>query len=206
MIHNGLLVNPDDFLYDGDVNVVPRLVGGKGGFGSMLRAIGAQIEKTTNREACRDLSGRRLRDINAEKRLKEWLENNKDNKDDKTERLKRKIQRLLAQPKHEFKDKAYEEQRSNLTENVGSAVEEGFKVAAGASGVKRTHSETQNGQKRKKTILDSDSDSDDSSSIDSSLSDEDDEEKEEATTKSEENNVAAKKSTDNSSSESEDSN
>lgn len=29
---------------------------------------GAQIEKTTNREACRDLSGRRLRDINEEKR------------------------------------------------------------------------------------------------------------------------------------------
>lgn len=64
------------------------LAGGKGGFGSMLRyiqyhcecgfsliiliyvfrAIGAQIEKTTNREACRDLSGRRLRDINEEKR------------------------------------------------------------------------------------------------------------------------------------------
>lgn len=38
------------------------------GFGSMLRAIGAQIEKTTNREACRDLSGRRLRDINEEQR------------------------------------------------------------------------------------------------------------------------------------------
>ncbi|XP_052859962.1 splicing regulator SDE2-like [Anopheles cruzii] len=47
-----------------------RLTGGKGGFGSMLRAIGAQIEKTTNRDACRDLSGRRLRDINEEKRLK----------------------------------------------------------------------------------------------------------------------------------------
>ena len=25
----------------------------------MLRAIGAQIEKTTNRDACRDLSGRK---------------------------------------------------------------------------------------------------------------------------------------------------
>lgn len=38
------------------------------GFGSMLRAIGAQIEKTTSREACRDLSGRRMRDINNEKK------------------------------------------------------------------------------------------------------------------------------------------
>lgn len=44
-----------------------RVLGGKGGFGSMLRAIGAQIEKTTNREACRDLSGRRMRDVNNEK-------------------------------------------------------------------------------------------------------------------------------------------
>jgi len=35
----------------------------------MLRSIGAQIEKTTNREACRDLSGRRMRDINNEKRF-----------------------------------------------------------------------------------------------------------------------------------------
>ena len=39
------------------------------GFGSMLRSIGAQIEKTTNREACRDLSGRRMRDINNEKKF-----------------------------------------------------------------------------------------------------------------------------------------
>ncbi len=45
----------------------PRIPGGKGGFGSMLRALGAQIEKTTNREACRDLSGRRMRDVNNEK-------------------------------------------------------------------------------------------------------------------------------------------
>lgn len=33
----------------------------------MLRAIGAQIDKTNNREACRDLSGRRMRDVNNEK-------------------------------------------------------------------------------------------------------------------------------------------
>lgn len=53
----------------GSLKIVPRILGGKGGFGSMLRAIGAQIEKTTNREACRDLSGRRLRDINEEQRF-----------------------------------------------------------------------------------------------------------------------------------------
>ena len=49
------------------VLILPRLTGGKGGFGSMLRAIGAQIEATTNNDACRDLSGKRLRDVKCEK-------------------------------------------------------------------------------------------------------------------------------------------
>ncbi|XP_012872729.1 PREDICTED: protein SDE2 homolog [Dipodomys ordii] len=65
---NGALVATGDTVQHGAVYTLePRLRGGKGGFGSMLRALGAQIEKTTNREACRDLSGRRLRDVNHEK-------------------------------------------------------------------------------------------------------------------------------------------
>jgi len=58
---------------DSTVEAVFPVLGGKGGFGSMLRMIGAQIEKTTNKEACRDLSGRRLRDINEETRLKAYV-------------------------------------------------------------------------------------------------------------------------------------
>lgn len=107
-----------------------RLLGGKGGFGSMLRAIGAQIEKTTNREACRDLSGRRLRDINEEKRLKAWLDKQGEREREAEERKKRKIEKLLAVPKHEFKDEGYEAARSKLTEKVCDAVEEGFKKSA----------------------------------------------------------------------------
>jgi len=71
VIHNGCLISEDTkvHLQAGDVCYTTlRLPGGKGGFGSMLRALGAQIEKTTNREACRDLSGRRMRDINDEKK------------------------------------------------------------------------------------------------------------------------------------------
>lgn len=69
---NGKIIDPVDYLEeilskDVIVRVHYRLCGGKGGFGSMLRALGAQIEKTTNREACRDLSGRRMRDVNNEK-------------------------------------------------------------------------------------------------------------------------------------------
>jgi hypothetical protein len=69
LLHNGKKLDFSSTVPAGEiVHVLPRIPGGKGGFGSMLRAIGAQIEKTTNREACRDLSGRRLRDINEEKR------------------------------------------------------------------------------------------------------------------------------------------
>ncbi|KAI4303415.1 hypothetical protein MLD38_039049 [Melastoma candidum] len=51
-----------------------RLFGGKGGFGSLLRgaATKAGQKKTSNFDACRDMSGRRLRHVNAEKKLEEW--------------------------------------------------------------------------------------------------------------------------------------
>lgn len=51
-------------------NLSARLLGGKGGFGSMLRAQGGRMnaQKTTNFEACRDLQGRRIRSVNEAKR------------------------------------------------------------------------------------------------------------------------------------------
>ncbi|KAA8516174.1 hypothetical protein F0562_019353 [Nyssa sinensis] len=56
------------------VHVLLRLRGGKGGFGSLLRgaATKAGQKKTNNFDACRDMSGRRLRHVNAEKKLEEW--------------------------------------------------------------------------------------------------------------------------------------
>uniref|UniRef100_A0A7N0UAW8 Uncharacterized protein n=1 Tax=Kalanchoe fedtschenkoi TaxID=63787 RepID=A0A7N0UAW8_KALFE len=58
------------------VSLVARLLGGKGGFGSLLRgaATKAGHKKTNNFDACRDMSGRRLRHVNAEKKLEEWKE------------------------------------------------------------------------------------------------------------------------------------
>jgi len=47
-----------------------RLSGGKGGFGSMLRAQGGRMssQKSTNTDACRDLSGRRIKTVNEAKK------------------------------------------------------------------------------------------------------------------------------------------
>lgn len=129
-------------MHDVPICVHQRVLGGKGGFGSMLRAIGAQIEKTTNREACRDLSGRRLRDINEEKRLKEYLEKQKDRTDDEAAKIARKIERLRAQPKHEFSDAEYFETRSNLLDDVSNALEDGLKKAGTSSSTTATATTT----------------------------------------------------------------
>lgn len=127
---NGKLVTCDTIdTASNTIFVHMRLLGGKGGFGSMLRAIGAQIEKTTNREACRDLSGRRLRDINEEKRLKEYLEKQKNQHEDDATKVAKKIARLRSKPKHEFKDDEYFETRSNLLDDVSNALEDGLKKA-----------------------------------------------------------------------------
>ncbi|XP_017890046.1 replication stress response regulator SDE2 [Ceratina calcarata] len=173
VVHNGRLVSADAICYDGYVSIVPRLFGGKGGFGSMLRAIGAQIEKTTNREACRDLSGRRLRDINEEKRLKAWIEKQGKREEEAVERKKKKLERLCAEPKHEFKDQTYERERSALTERLGDAVEQGFKFASTDTKRKRgSSSEQQFRPNKKKLLLDLDINSDEFDTSDESDEDE----------------------------------
>ncbi|XP_053678763.1 splicing regulator SDE2-like [Anopheles nili] len=153
---------------DVPLRICERLPGGKGGFGSMLRAIGAQIEKTTNREACRDLSGRRLRDINEEKRLKAYLEKQQEADEDERVKAERKIAKLLAKPKHEFEDKEYEHTRSELVVLADEAIQEGLQKAIageeqrvnatasakpGASKRKQPETSTGNAKRNKKSNL-----------------------------------------------------
>nr|XP_043619202.1 replication stress response regulator SDE2 [Erigeron canadensis] len=84
-IHHQLLISngktlQDDVVLHHETNsptlhLLLRLRGGKGGFGSLLRgaATKAGQKKTNNFDACRDMSGRRLRHVNAEKKMEEWL-------------------------------------------------------------------------------------------------------------------------------------
>jgi hypothetical protein len=64
LLHNGKPVSDSTTIENGIVDAIPRLVGGKGGLGSLLRTFGKRIKKSTNMESCRDLSGRRLKKIN----------------------------------------------------------------------------------------------------------------------------------------------
>ena len=128
---------PENQLFDqnASLDVALSLLGGKGGFGSMLRALGAQIEKTTNNEACRDLSGRRLRDINEETRLKNYVAGHAEREREKAKKKEEKLDKLrkLVDPKstgnggkHEFHDPSYNKERGEATERVHEAMEQAF--------------------------------------------------------------------------------
>lgn len=121
------------------VDILIPLAGGKGGFGSLLRAIGAQIEKTTNRDACRDLSGRRLRDIKREEELKKLYalrdklqEERKRKKQEKLEKLKKRTSEIANDSKslqelvQMFDDHEYNKRRLALGDIINAAVEKGI--------------------------------------------------------------------------------
>jgi hypothetical protein len=86
------------------VRLLLRLKGGKGGFGSLLRgaATKAGQKKTNNFDACRDMSGRRLRHVNAEKRLEEWRAGEEDRKLEKVaeEFLKKQMKKNKGKGKN----------------------------------------------------------------------------------------------------------
>ena len=60
----------DEHVTEMDLQVACRMLGGKGGFGAMLRATGGKMssQKASNNDSCRDLSGRRLRTIKEAKK------------------------------------------------------------------------------------------------------------------------------------------
>jgi hypothetical protein len=79
LVCDGLLLRDNDVISESSSMIVRaslRVVGGKGGFGAMLRSLAKQAgkKKTTDFGACRDLSGRRLRHVNDEIILQKWQE------------------------------------------------------------------------------------------------------------------------------------
>ena len=79
----------------------------------------------------RDLSGRRMRDINEEKRLKDYVSKKADMEREKQEKKEAKLKKLhkLVTPgesKHEFHDQKYDEAREAATDRVHDAIDQVF--------------------------------------------------------------------------------
>jgi len=143
LLRNGKYLHETETQLDGDeqITVLPAggLPGGKGGFGSMLRSIGAQIERTTNHEAMRDLSGRRQRDVNNERRLKDYIAGQADRERENEEKKEKKLEKLRRiangenKCKHDFSDPSYDKARSETEEKIHDAVEAAMGAIASTS-------------------------------------------------------------------------
>lgn len=123
----------EDFLFR-PVCLTSRLCGGKGGFGSLLRgaATKAGQKKTNNFDACRDMSGRRLRHVNAEKKLEEWLAGAEERKLEKlAENFLKKKSKEIRNAKSVDTDKyieKYKEDSARCVEDVEASVKNAFKL------------------------------------------------------------------------------
>ncbi|PIO67584.1 hypothetical protein TELCIR_10658 [Teladorsagia circumcincta] len=135
-----------------------RVLGGKGGFGSLLRSF--RVNKSTNQLMCRDLNGRRLASIDEEERLKKWIERMAEREKEKIAKRKAKYEKLKAgPPKHMFNDTDYMRQKETIIEKTEEAFEEGFVEALKAE------------REKKEKPAESSEDEDDDSSSDSEEND-----------------------------------
>ncbi|PKA55921.1 hypothetical protein AXF42_Ash014593 [Apostasia shenzhenica] len=140
LITGSRIVSDDTVIYASEDGLFPscalllRLPGGKGGFGSLLRgaATKAGQKKTNNFDACRDMSGRRLRHVNAEKKLEEWKSEAEDR------RLEKLAEQFLKKKAKETKKNSsvdvdkylekYREDSAKCMEEVEESVRQSFEV------------------------------------------------------------------------------
>lgn len=133
------VVRPDSSLTVDDGGLFPsctvllRLPGGKGGFGSLLRgaATKAGQKKTSNFDACRDMSGRRLRHVNAEKKLKDWKADAEERELERTaEEFLRKATKAKEEDNGVFEElEKFRAETSQAMEEVQLAVASGLVAA-----------------------------------------------------------------------------
>lgn len=133
-IHDETLISASEDGIFPSCNLLLRLRGGKGGFGSLLRgaATKAGQKKTNNFDACRDMSGRRLRHVNAEKKLEEWKAESEER------RLEKLAEQFLRKKTKEVKKSSsvavekyvekYKEDSARCMEEVEESVRQSFEL------------------------------------------------------------------------------
>lgn len=146
-----------------------RVLGGKGGFGTQLRTAGRRGVQTTNFDACRDLSGRRLGVVNGERKLAEWEAKREEREREREAEkfLKSQASGSGAAKLRELEEKeraAYQAERELVSESVSAAVASGIKEAAVLEASKRRKV-----AKGKEVVNDSDGDESDEDFDDSAL-------------------------------------
>lgn len=130
-----------------DFRMNTRLCGGKGGFGSMLRAQGGRMskkkkkqqqQKNDNHDNWRTVDGQRVRDLNRAKTLAQHLDSRQTDKKALLEQKRAKLERILtgssASSSVKPKDNSeWLEDTETLVSDVKDSVEKGFKSLSNSS-------------------------------------------------------------------------
>lgn len=153
------------------IQLMLPLLGGKGGFGSNLRAAGKQ-KLTDNFDACRDLQGRRIRHKTAADKLEEWQAEAQERELEKValRHLKELEKEERKHQEVEVDVKAVRKAKKETLAGVQDAVKFALKQGNGNMGA----AGAMHGSKRRKmdALLEDDFSDDDSSSSDDDSSDE----------------------------------
>lgn len=114
------------------VHVRLRLNGGKGGFGSQLRAQGNRMsskKRAGNYEACRDLSGRRLRSVKEAQIISDYIKRKPELEAKKAEGIRERMEKAInagTDSKPVFKDIEFLRAARDVVDEVELAVNEAF--------------------------------------------------------------------------------
>lgn len=108
-----------------------RVVGGKGGFGALLRGAGNKSGKKISQDDCRDLSGRRIRHVKNEQKLAEWYASQKERelaqKKEREEQLQRKREEAEESKESTMDTAEFNNTIRTITENTQNSVEEAIR-------------------------------------------------------------------------------
>ena len=117
-------------------NLSLRLRGGKGGFGAQLR--GTRTKMADNFDACRDLQGRRIRVVEAEKKMKKWEEEKKERELEQLaqEHIKKVERQKKKEQEAEIDIEKYQEVNNSIRKRTSSAVDEALEKLHGKRSAK----------------------------------------------------------------------
>jgi hypothetical protein len=118
----------------------PKLSGGKGAFRQLMRNVGRTTTKSNNQSMARDLNGRRIRDVENEKRLAEWIENEAERKAERDGERFDRLQKIARRSKNEeerktYLDASFDEESQKYMDMMAEAVE----VSLTAADIKRSN-------------------------------------------------------------------
>lgn len=131
LLQDGSSLASSGITRDSTVHLLLRLCGGKGGFGALLRGQGRDGKITENYDACRDLSGRRLRHVDAEKKLKQWRAEAKERELEKTalKHIKDMAKESKRQKEHEVNVEQVRQEQRKAAEAVQDAIQTALAAA-----------------------------------------------------------------------------